>query len=284
MTDNGHPLLRCLWAVAIVVGCQSPAHVGICDEETDGGAIIEGPKESHEEDGPRVIQVELDPSEMGESGSAEVTAEVCHPLGVEHIESAHVARADTGLVFADLERVKGSALFRATLEWERMHELDPIEFYGAWKPLMLRIETEDSDGRAGWREAELRLVCEGAGVCDGVCKEVFRDPDNCGVCGLRCDVQDQPRFEEACVEGKCTPVFTPCFERNPEHAVGCNTACGSLTEDCVDRGCWGATAMYYDDLEQCEAFAFGQPDTSSCNWQVGIPSASYVRCCCTDTQ
>ena len=80
----------------------------------------------------------------------------------------------------------------------------------------------EGEGDVGEGEGEGATFCPTARVdCFGVCVDVRRDEDNCGVCGLVCDVGD------VCSNGRCTtPCANPHFDadevigNSPELLIG----------------------------------------------------------------
>lgn len=70
----------------------------------------------------------------------------------------------------------------------------------------------------------------GQAACGGACTELKTDPENCGACDRRCDLN------ESCVDGACHPACTGdtiecdgvCVDpfHDPSHCGGCGGVCG----------------------------------------------------------
>lgn len=90
----------------------------------------------------------------------------------------------------------------------------------------------------------------GTDDCDGECRDLDNDPENCGTCGNECDVSEQCDNGCSCrpglvdCEGKCIAPGT-----DPEHCGGCSEPACAAAEVCSEGSCGGTCAP---DAKDCD--------------------------------
>lgn len=127
--------------------------------------------------------------------------------------------------------------------------------------------TGDSDGNEGCVPGEL--------MCGGVCVDTLSDPENCGSCGVTCQMTSGLG---GCDGGVCAPRWSDC-QMVGDPVAPCADVCTTEGASCVEGGCGGSTIKWYGSILDCEDYSDLGGLGITCEESPFAESFVY-RCCC----
>ncbi|MEM7604868.1 MAG: hypothetical protein AAF411_05870, partial [Myxococcota bacterium] len=129
-----------------------------------------------------------------------------------------------GTLVDDRERAYGTFVspgdegsYSLELTWDALNRAEPLT--GPSRRLTARFF--DQSGNTTARSFEVRAQCqqEDSFTCNGTCRNLMRDTENCGECGVRCE-------DSRCIDGACRAQVT--FDEE-----GAGRTCATI---CVEAG------------------------------------------------
>jgi len=114
-------------------------------------------------------------------------------------------------------------------------------------------------------------------MCDGVCVDVLANPENCGSCGMTCEVSNDLTVG-GCSDSQCEPYWSECFTQ-PDGFTTCDQVCQAEGKSCVEDGCGGYTWIQADSTI-CGSGNTNIPHSGvACGGNI-VWEVTYARCCC----
>lgn len=248
------------------------------------GTVADGPTEG--EDGgtstspstetqspPRILSVSANVAEITQGESVRITAIVTDPDGIDDVIGGELGDP-TGASYGAFATGAQEGAYEIQVSWDDLDAVDPITFDDGYLARTLLVRFYDVAGSSVEEAVEISLVCRQGAACDGVCRSLDDDPQNCGQCGRRCEDQDAPdaHIDATCSAGSCL-VATSCVSSG---TPTCNDVCADAGMTC------GPTFEYTTPFfyETHDVVGLGFNLVNGCD-QERIAAELYLRC--TDT-
>lgn len=224
---------------------------------------------------PYFISFSTNVGQITEGESVIFTAILSDPDGFDDIAGGSLFTEDGAFSYGPFVSAGQEGTYSISVSWEAMDQVASIQFENFDLDRVFRAEFFDKDGKKVAEETTITLHCEGGGSCNGECKSLQSDSENCGACGKLC--------EGGCGDAACLPVYGDCISI-VDGISTCDAYCQSKASQCVIGGCEGNTFKGYDGKSACEMdeipFDFDEPCDTPQTWG---PGRTVIRCCCSDT-
>src|SRR5262249_51558244 len=135
-------------------------------------------------------------------------------------------------------------------------------------------------------DGSVRCVClSGQTLCNGVCRDLSSDQNNCGGCGYMCD------SASTCQRGQCLcPVLGQrgcngkCVDTSTDHnnCGGCGNLCGGPGQSCEQGRCFCGVQIC-EQGTACEECGLGAPNCSPACCSYGTSNCGSLGCLNTDS-
>ncbi len=191
---------------------------GDVDDETGDDETTGGP--SSDPEGPIILELSSNITELGPESTVRITAIVTDPDGIEDVIGGSLTNQSGSVTYGALATSSQEGAYTIELSWAEINLADPIEFTGSLERSFI-ASFFDTAGHETSEAIALTFACEFEdGACDGQCMYLSSN-SNCGGCGVVCEDFD------SCQDDECVAVFS-CNPLDP------NACSGSL--DCHTNG------------------------------------------------
>ena len=254
----------------------SPTSTTMDTTETSGVASTSnGSTTTSTDGGPFFLSFSTNVGTITDGESVTFTATVSDPDGLDDIAGGTLFTGDGAFSYGPFVAAGQEGTYSITVSWEAIDQVEAIEFESIDVERTFRAEFFDTKGKSASRDTTITLSCPGGGACDGACKDLQADADNCGTCGKACEGGGE--------NGGCGPVFGECINMDDVFA-SCAEYCQGAGEQCVEAGCNGLTYSGYDSDDFCMNDVGASSFSNTCDhinsW---VGNEVVVRCCCTDS-
>jgi len=116
-------------------------------------------------------------------------------------------------------------------------------------------------------------------MCDGICVDVVENLEDCGSCGVTCEVSVDMTVG-GCSDSQCKPYWSECFQQSDGFTT-CEQACQAEGKVCMEDSCGGYTWIESNSNGLClsgntDGTLHGAPP---CDFPI-VWQAATARCCC----
>lgn len=208
---------------------------GSTAEEVDASAMDAGSRDAalppSAPDGPRIISLSTNVTELTEGGELVISAVVTDPDGVDDVIGGQLFNHPGTAALGAFTAPSSEGAYELRLSWAAIDAAQTIDAESGGVARELRAEFFDQAGHVAAEVLSVHLVCASRsdGICGGVCVDLQTSADHCGECGRAADGPGQACVDgalgcevgELC-DGSCVDVGT-----DPDNCGGCGVSCAA---------------------------------------------------------
>ncbi len=246
------------------------------DADTDTDADPDG------DDAPQILTFSSNVNEIVSGESVIFTAVVTDPQGISDLIGGTLL-SEGGATYGSFATSSEEGAYTLTISWDDMNEVESINFDSEEDRTFIG-RFYDEAGNITEDEISIQLHCSDAthGACEGSCRSLQTDIENCGSCGNVCEGSDLLGYTVCdagtCVEDVCTTSLRDtCSDVCGDEGMSCFNDYFDVAGYVIDTDA-GTCASWNGDWYDANDYDF----TGSCTERLDsvLPSGDFAICVC----